>query len=134
MSRKLIASCCIVAIGLAVFLIACVPATWVATRVFGYVAGLVITGELSRGDFILLFTYYLILAFACIELGALWLRVQEAAAGLSRVFFLMDLPGESEDRAMRALTSPGSHSSASAMRRGELSSEPTTGTSKPFTL
>jgi ABC-type multidrug transport system fused ATPase/permease subunit len=36
------------------------------------------------------------LAFACIELGSLWLRVQEAAAGLSRVFFLMDLPNEQD--------------------------------------
>ena len=72
------------------------PALWVGARVFSYVAGLVIEGELSRGDFILLFTYYLMLAFACIELGSLWLRVQEAAAGLSRVFFLMDLPSEEE--------------------------------------
>ena len=79
------------------------PAPWVAARVFGYVAGLVIEGELSRGDFILLFTYYLMLAFACIELGSLWLRVQESAAGLSRVFFLMDLPSEQEPPGARAL-------------------------------
>jgi ABC-type multidrug transport system fused ATPase/permease subunit len=93
----------LVAIGMAVFLLAAIPAAWVATRVFGYVAGLVIDGELSRGDFILLFTYYLMLAFACVELGALWLRLQEAAAGLSRVFFLMDLPGEQEAAAAREL-------------------------------
>jgi ABC-type multidrug transport system fused ATPase/permease subunit len=93
----------LVAIGMAVFLLAAVPAAWVATRVFGYVAGLVIEGELSRGDFILLFTYYLMLAFACVELGALWLRLQEAAAGLSRVFFLMDLPNEEDGPEARPL-------------------------------
>jgi ABC-type multidrug transport system fused ATPase/permease subunit len=86
----------LVLLGMVIFLAALGPALWVGTRVFGYVAGLVIDGELSRGDFLLLFTYYLMLAFACVELGALWLRVQEAAAGLSRVFFLMDLPSESE--------------------------------------
>jgi ABC-type multidrug transport system fused ATPase/permease subunit len=93
----------LVAVGMAVFLLASIPAAWVATRVFGYVAGLVIEGELSRGDFLLLFTYYLMLAFACIELGALWLRLQEAAAGLSRVFFLMDLPSEQDPPEARPL-------------------------------
>ena len=86
----------IVALGMAIFCVGVVPALWVAERVFSYVAGLVIAGELSRGDFLLLFTYYLMLAFACLELGSLWLRVQEAAAGLSRVFFLMDLPSETD--------------------------------------
>ena len=42
------------------------------------------------------------LTFACVEVGALWLRVQESAAGLDRVFFLMDLPGESGSAAARA--------------------------------
>jgi len=83
-------------LGMVVFSIAVIPALWVAARVFSYVAGLVIEGELSRGDFILLFTYYLMLAFSCVELGSLWLRVQESAAGLERVFFLMDLPGETD--------------------------------------
>ena len=67
-----------------IFCVAVIPALWVLARVFGYVAGLVIDGELSRGDFLLLFTYYLMLAFSCVELGALWLRVQESAAGLER--------------------------------------------------
>jgi ABC-type multidrug transport system fused ATPase/permease subunit len=93
----------LVLLGMLIFLAALVPALWVGTRVFAYVAGLVIEGELSRGDFLLLFTYYLLLAFACVELGSLWLRVQEAAAGLSRVFFLMDLPSEQERPGAQAL-------------------------------
>jgi ABC-type multidrug transport system fused ATPase/permease subunit len=83
-------------LGMVVFCVAVIPALWVAARVFSYVAGLVIEGELSRGDFTLLFTYYLMLAFSCVELGSIWLRVQESAAGLERVFFLMDLPAETD--------------------------------------
>jgi len=86
----------LIALGMGVFLVGIVPALWVATRVFSYVADLVIAGELSRGDFILLFTYYIMLAFSCVELGSIWLRVQESAAGLERVFFLMDLPAETD--------------------------------------
>ena len=55
-----------------------------------------ITGKISLGDFGLLFSYFLVLTFACVEVGALWIRVQESAAGLDRVFFLMDLPGEED--------------------------------------
>jgi ABC-type multidrug transport system fused ATPase/permease subunit len=55
---------------------------------------LVIAGEVSRGDFVLLLTYFAILAGAAAEIGALWFRVQASAAGLHRVFHLMDLPGE----------------------------------------
>ena len=86
----------LVALGMVIFCVGVVPALWVAERVFSYVAGLVIAGELSRGDFLLLFTYYLMLAFSCVEFGSLWLRVQESAAGLERVFFLMDLPSETD--------------------------------------
>jgi ABC-type multidrug transport system fused ATPase/permease subunit len=86
----------LIALGMLAFLVGIVPALWVAADVFSYVANLVIAGALSRGDFILLFTYYLMLAFSCVELGSLWLRVQESAAGLERVFFLMDLPSESD--------------------------------------
>ncbi len=86
----------VIALGMAIFCVSVIPGLWVATRVFSYVGGLVIDDELSRGDFALLFTYYMMLVFSCVELGSIWLRVQESAAGLERVFFLMDLPGESE--------------------------------------
>jgi ABC-type multidrug transport system fused ATPase/permease subunit len=86
----------LVLLGMLIFCAAFIPASWVLLRVFSYVSGLVIDGELSRGDFLLLFTYYMMLAFSCIELGTIWLRVQESAAGLERVFFLMDLPAETD--------------------------------------
>jgi len=51
---------------------------------------------ISRGDFVLFITYFSIIAFAAIEVGALWFRMQGSAAGLHRVFFLMDLPAEQD--------------------------------------
>ncbi len=82
------------ALGMIITLCAVVPAVIVGSRVFYYVANLVIEGTISPGDFGLLFSYFMMLSFACVEIGALWIRVQEAAVGLQRVFFLMDLPPE----------------------------------------
>jgi len=82
------------ALGMIITLCAVVPAVIVGSRVFYYVANLVIEGTISPGDFGLLFSYFMMLTFACVEIGALWIRVQEAAVGLQRVFFLMDLPAE----------------------------------------
>ena len=61
------------------------------------VSDLVIDGALSVGDFSLLFYYYIRIAFLAGDLGALWFRLQENAAGLHRVFYMMDQPGESDD-------------------------------------
>jgi ABC-type multidrug transport system fused ATPase/permease subunit len=82
------------ALGMIITLCAVIPAVIVGSRVFYYVANLVIEGTISPGDFGLLFSYFLMLTFACVEIGALWIRIQEAAVGLHRVFFLMDLPAE----------------------------------------
>lgn len=61
-----------------------------------YAIDLVIDGVISRGDFVLFITYFSIIAGAAIEVGALWFRMQGSAAGLHRVFFLMDLPSEQD--------------------------------------
>jgi ABC-type multidrug transport system fused ATPase/permease subunit len=91
------------ALGMGVALAAFVPGAAIAAYAFYYVADLVIVGRISLGDFGLLFTYFLLLAFACVEVGALWVRVQESAAGLDRVFFLMDLPAEVDPAGARPL-------------------------------
>jgi ABC-type multidrug transport system fused ATPase/permease subunit len=91
------------ALGMAVFVCALVPGVIVGARVFVYIAELVIEGAISLGDFGLLFTYFVMLTFACVEIGALWIRVQDTAVGLHRVFFLMDLPGEQDPPAARPL-------------------------------
>jgi ATP-binding cassette, subfamily B, bacterial MsbA len=91
-----------IALGMALTLVAFVPAFAIGAYAFWYISDLVITGKISLGDFGLLFSYFLVLTFACVEVGALWIRVQESAAGLDRVFFLMDLPGEEDAPGARA--------------------------------
>jgi len=76
--------------------VAIIPGLAITSYGFYYVSNLVIEDQISVGDWGLLFTYFLMLAFSCIEIGALWIRVQESAVGLNRVFFLMDLPGEQD--------------------------------------
>lgn len=84
------------AVGMLAAVAALVPGLFVGSLGFAYAAGLVIEGAISIGDFGLLASYFLILVFACVELGALWIRLQDSAVGLDRVFFLMDLPGEED--------------------------------------
>ncbi|MEN8181645.1 MAG: ABC transporter ATP-binding protein, partial [Myxococcota bacterium] len=78
------------------FLAALVPGVALAATSFLYVTDLVIEEQISVGDFTLLFTYFTQILIASVDLGALWIRLQGAAAGLNRVFFLMDLPGEAD--------------------------------------
>jgi ABC-type multidrug transport system fused ATPase/permease subunit len=84
------------ALGIGAFAAGVVPTAAIAAAAFFYVGGLVIDGALSRGDFVLLLAYFGLLAFVCVDVGALWLRLQDAASGLGRVFALMDLPGEGD--------------------------------------
>ncbi|MED5262137.1 MAG: ABC transporter ATP-binding protein [Myxococcota bacterium] len=70
--------------------------------VFWRVSGLVIEGALSPGDFTVLFYYYVVIATQAGALGQLWFQLQGNAAGLHRVFFMMDQPGE-DDAASREL-------------------------------
>jgi ABC-type multidrug transport system fused ATPase/permease subunit len=71
-----------------------IPALLIFGWAFLYAVDLVIEGHISRGDFGLFITYFSIIAGASIEVGALWFRMQTSAAGLHRVFFLMDMPSE----------------------------------------
>ena len=63
---------------------------------FAVVEG-VIAGELSVGDFGLLTAYFVHIVVSAQTLGTLWFRVQTSAAGLHRVFFLMDMEGEEDE-------------------------------------
>jgi subfamily B ATP-binding cassette protein MsbA len=84
------------ALGMGALVAGLVPGAAIAGVAFFYVGGLVIDGALSRGDFMLLMAYFGLLAFVSVDIGALWLRLQDASTGLERVFALMDLPGESD--------------------------------------
>jgi ABC-type multidrug transport system fused ATPase/permease subunit len=85
-----------VALGMGALVAGLVPGAAIAAAAFFYVGGLVIDGALSPGDFMLLMAYFGLLAFVSVDIGALWLRLQDAASGLERVFALMDVPGESD--------------------------------------
>ena len=85
------------------FLAALVPGVALGATTFVYVTDLVIAGTISVGDFTLIFTYFVQILIASVDLGALWIRLQGSAAGLNRVFFLMDLPGEADAGGARPL-------------------------------
>jgi len=70
---------------------------------FIYPATEIIHGRLTPGDFGVLLPYCFVIATACIDLGAVWIRIQERATGLNRVFFLMDLPAEEDPPDARPL-------------------------------
>jgi ABC-type multidrug transport system fused ATPase/permease subunit len=74
--------------------------------IFLYAVDLVIDGLATPGDFVLFITYVSIVLGACIEIGMLWFNVQSAAPGLARVFFLMDLPAETDFFGSRELAPP----------------------------
>lgn len=64
--------------------------------VFFTVIESVINNSLSIGDFNVLVAYYIQIFASMISIGRIWLTLQGSAAGLRRVFFLMDAPGEND--------------------------------------
>jgi len=86
----------VVLVGMGAFVAAFVPSVVLVSGAFLHVVDLVIARAISLGDATLLFTYLIQIGFFAVELGALWIRLQESAPGLHRVFFLMDMPGETE--------------------------------------
>ncbi|MCZ7620562.1 MAG: hypothetical protein M5U32_20465 [Myxococcota bacterium] len=83
---------------MAAFLLGLLPGGALAGWAFLYTIDLVISGALSRGDFLVVFAYFSQTAFAALTLGTLWFELQGAAAGLDRVFWLLDLPSEVDPR------------------------------------
>jgi len=86
-------------LGIYAVLIAAIPGTFIVGYAFLEIIELVIGGELSVGDFGLLVTYFFHILISAQALGGLWFGLQGSAAGLHRVFFLMDMPGETDDPA-----------------------------------
>ena len=90
-------------VGIGAFLAATVPALFILTRAYFYVMNLAIENQISVGDVSLLFSYFVIVLSYAGNLGGLWIHVQESAAGLHRVFFLLDLPAEQDPLEAHAL-------------------------------
>jgi ATP-binding cassette, subfamily B, bacterial len=80
-----------------------VPALLLTIYAFVRLTDLVIAGVLTAGDFALVFTYYFQIAGYALALGALWIQVQGSAAGIGRVFELMDWPSERDAPGARDL-------------------------------
>ena len=93
----------VVRTSMAAFLLGFVPGSVVVGWAILHAAELVIDGAMSRGDFLVIFTYFVQAGIAAVTLGALWFDLQGAAAGLERVFFLMDQPSERDAAGARAL-------------------------------
>ncbi len=84
-------------LGVYAFVIAAIPGIFIIGYAYLHAIDLVIAEEISVGDFGLLITYFIHLIVSAQSLGGLWFSLQGSAAGLHRVFFLMDMPGESDD-------------------------------------
>jgi ABC-type multidrug transport system fused ATPase/permease subunit len=70
---------------------------------FFFISERVIEGALSPGDFTLMFGYFYQIGGYASALGRMWIDVQGNTAGLNRVFFLMDVPGEQDAKGARPL-------------------------------
>ena len=86
-------------LGIYAVVLAAVPGAFIVGYAFLHAIDLVIAGQLSVGDFGLLVTYFFHILISAQGLGGLWFSLQGSAAGLHRVFFLMDMPGEADDPA-----------------------------------
>ena len=64
----------------------------------------IIIGELSPGDWSVLFAIWFTLAFTSMELGVFWIDLQNNSAALRRVFYFIDAP--TEDDSGTPLTKP----------------------------
>jgi len=64
--------------------------------VFFEVFAAVIKGALTIGDFNVLISYYFQIFASMSYIGQIWITLQGNAAGLRRVFFMMDIPGEKD--------------------------------------
>ncbi len=78
-------------------ILAAIPGAFIVGYAFLHAIDLVIAEEISVGDFGLLTTYFFHILVSAQSLGGLWFSLQGSAAGLHRVFFLMDMPGETDD-------------------------------------
>jgi ABC-type multidrug transport system fused ATPase/permease subunit len=81
------------------------PAAALTAFAFIRITDLVIAGSLTAGDFALVFAYFFQIAGYALALGLLWIQLQGSAAGIGRVFELMDWPREQDAPEAQALAS-----------------------------
>jgi ABC-type multidrug transport system fused ATPase/permease subunit len=76
------------------FFLAAIAGAFIVIEVLYYICDGIIDGRLSLGDFAVLLSFFITIAAASVDLGAIWIRLQNEATGLNRVFFLMDAASE----------------------------------------
>ena len=91
----------VVAVGIAIDVASSLALLGVGVWTFLLVTEQIIEGTLLPGDFIVVLGLFGAVAGASITLGRLWVDFQNNAAGVRRVMFLIDLPGD-EATASRA--------------------------------
>jgi ABC-type multidrug transport system fused ATPase/permease subunit len=78
------------------FLAAAIVGTVLVVYVVFYIGDGIVDGRFTPGDFAVLLSFFVSIALASVDLGALWIRLQNEATGLDRVFFLMDAASEGD--------------------------------------
>jgi len=83
-------------IDMATFLAAAACGALIVGWVFLYIGDSIIAGRITLGDFFVVLVSFIVIAGSSVDLGAIWIRLQNEATGLNRVFYLMDAPAEDD--------------------------------------
>ena len=86
----------VVAVGIAIDVASSLALLGVGVWTFLLVTEEIIGGKLLPGDFIVVLGLFFTVAGASITFGRLWVDFQNNAAGVRRVFFFIDLPGDGD--------------------------------------
>ena len=89
----------VVAVGIAIEVASSLALLGVGVWTFLLVTDQIIAGKLLPGDFIVVLGLFGAVAGASITFGRLWVDFQNNAAGVRRVFFFIDLPGDDDGTA-----------------------------------
>ena len=87
----------VVAVGIAIDVASSLALLGVGVWTFLLVTEEIIGGKLLPGDFIVVLGLFFTVAGASITFGRLWVDFQNNAAGVRRVFFFIDLPGDGDE-------------------------------------
>ena len=87
----------VVAMGIAIDVASSLALLGVGVWTFLLVTEEIIGGKLLPGDFIVVLGLFFTVAGASITFGRLWVDFQNNAAGVRRVFFFIDLPGDGDE-------------------------------------
>ena len=92
----------VVAVGIAIDVASALALLAVGVWTFLLVTDQIIGGKLLPGDFIVVLGLFGAVAGPSITFGRLWVDFQNNAAGVRRVFFFIDLPGDNDATASRS--------------------------------